>query len=61
MPIVGSFAGASARAYGSGAGGFAPEGALKLIETKTLSAASSAQFNNVFSNTYTETTNKHTL
>jgi hypothetical protein len=52
MPIVGSFAGASARAYGAGAGGFAPEGALKLIETKTLTAASSAQFDNVFSNSY---------
>ena len=52
MPIVGSFAGASARAYGAGASSFAPEGALKLIETKTVSAVSSVQFNNVFSNTY---------
>lgn len=53
MPIVGSFAGASARAYGLQAGIKQIPG-LDLISTQTFSAVSTIDFDNVFSNTYVQ-------
>jgi hypothetical protein len=52
MPIVGSFAGASARAYGLQTGGVIA--GLQLISTKTFSAVSDVDFDNVFSNDYVQ-------
>jgi hypothetical protein len=53
MPIVGSFAGASARAYGLGASRIA-ESDLRLISTQSFTTASSVTFDNVFSNDYVQ-------
>jgi hypothetical protein len=53
MPIVGSFAGASARAYGLGAGTVA-QGALTLITSATFSSVASVSVNNCFSNDYVQ-------
>ena len=52
MPIVGSFAGASARAYGLQTGGVIP--GLQLISTQTFSAVTAIDFDNVFSNAYVQ-------
>lgn len=53
MPIVGSFAGASARAYGLQTGTVVIPG-MDLISTQTFSAVTSVNFDNVFSNTYVQ-------
>lgn len=53
MPIVGSFAGASARAYGAGAGALEIPG-MDLISTQTFSAVTAVNFDNVFSNSYVQ-------
>jgi hypothetical protein len=51
MPIVGSFAGASARAYGAGTGALEIPG-LDLITSQSFSSVSSVTFDNCFSNNY---------
>ena len=51
MPLVGTFAGASARAYGLGAGVKEIDG-LELITSQSFTSVSSVTFNNCFSNDY---------
>jgi len=53
MPIVGSFAGASARAYGLGAGVKEIDG-LELITSQSFTSVSSVTIDNCFSNTYVQ-------
>ena len=51
MPIVGSFAGASARAYGLGAGVLETPG-LDFITSQSFTSSSSVVIDNCFSNNY---------